>query len=476
MNPIIKAEKLEIQVVEKENKIKLHTKSTDKEITEALKEKLGNVLYIPTSDDFYVYDGKIWKKLDSKARIKSEALKILETIDNGQKATQSKASQISAHLELISLIEMEREINDKRDYLILDNCILDIGSKTFNLISHTPKIYNTNMFKTSLSIDELDRVNDINYNPLDNAPILKKYFEDTFFNAYYEEPQETLDLIQEMMGYCLTSHTKAQKAFFLWGSGQDGKSVICDVLTGLLGKENTSSLTFESFNKEFYNSDLIGKTASISAESKRMRFKEDANTGVFKAIVAGDRITINIKGKPLVSYKPFAKLIFAVNHCPEVPDNSHGFARRVLNIPFTRQVPNDEVNVNLANDILEKEFKQVFLFALQGLKRLQDRNYRFRPSKDIEKATNAYLKVIDPIQDFIKNNLIVNENAKIRTDRLRELYSDYMELNNLSGELNINAIGREIVNKLRKEKVRKKRLTINGDRPYYYVGIGEKST
>tara|TARA_Y100001935_G_scaffold252429_1_gene256313 strand:- start:601 stop:2031 length:1431 start_codon:yes stop_codon:yes gene_type:complete len=476
MKNVINAEETEIQVMEEKKKFKLHTKSTDKEITEALKEKLGNVLYVPTSDDFYVYDGKIWKKLDSKARIKSEALKILETIDNGQKATQSKASQISAHLELISLIEMEREINDKRDYLILDNCILDIGSKTFNLIPHNPKIYNTNMFKISLSGDDLDKVNDVHFNPLDNAPILKKYFEDTFFNAYYEEPQETLDLIQEMMGYCLTSHTKAQKAFFLWGSGQDGKSVICDVLTGLLGKENTSSLTFESFNKEFYNSDLIGKTASISAESKRMRFKEDANTGVFKAIVAGDRITINIKGKPLVSYKPFAKLIFAVNHCPEVPDNSHGFARRVLNIPFTRQVPNDEVNVNLANDILEKEFKQVFLFALQGLKRLQDRNYRFRPSKDIEKATNAYLKVIDPIQDFIKNNLIVNENAKIRSDRLQDLYSEYMELNNLSGELNINAIGKEIVSKLRKEKVRKERLMINGERHFYYLGIGEKSS
>tara|TARA_B100001121_G_scaffold310734_1_gene345210 strand:+ start:9946 stop:11376 length:1431 start_codon:yes stop_codon:yes gene_type:complete len=476
MKNVINAEETEIQVMEEKKKFKLHTKSTDKEITEALKEKLGNVLYVPTSDDFYVYDGKIWKKLDSKARIKSEALKILETIDNGQKATQSKASQISAHLELISLIEMEREINDKRDYLILDNCILDIGSKTFNLIPHNPKIYNTNMFKISLSGDDLDKVNDVHFNPLDNAPILKKYFEDTFFNAYYEEPQETLDLIQEMMGYCLTSHTKAQKAFFLWGSGQDGKSVICDVLTGLLGKENTSSLTFESFNKEFYNSDLIGKTASISAESKRMRFKEDANTGVFKAIVAGDRITINIKGKPLVSYKPFAKLIFAVNHCPEVPDNSHGFARRVLNIPFTRQVPNDEVNVNLANDILEKEFKQVFLFALQGLKRLQDRNYRFRPSKDIEKATNAYLKVIDPIQDFIKNNLIVNEKAKIRSDRLQDLYSEYMELNNLSGELNINAIGKEIVSKLRKEKVRKERLMINGERHFYYLGIGEKSS
>ena len=474
MKKVIVAEDMEIQVVEEKKKLKLHTKSTDKEITEALKENLGNVLYIPTSDDFYIYNGKIWKKLDSKARIKSEALKILETIDNGQKATQSKASQISAHLELISLIEMEREINDKRDYLILDNCILDIGSESFNLIPHDPKIYNTNMFKTSLSSDELDRVNDINYNPLDNAPILRKYFKDTFFNAYYEEPQETLDLIQEMMGYCLTSHTKAQKAFFLWGSGQDGKSVICDVLTGLLGKENTSSLTFESFNKEFYNSDLIGKTASISAESKRMRFREDANTGVFKAIVAGDRITINIKGKPLVSYKPFAKLIFAVNHCPEVPDNSHGFARRVLNIPFVRRVPNSEVNVNLANEILEQEFKQVFLFALQGLKRLQDRNYRFKPSKDIEKATSAYLKVIDPIEDFIKNHLIVNENAKIRSDRLQEMYSEYMELNNLSGELNINAIGKEIVNKLMKEKVRKNRQMTKGERNYIYIGIGEK--
>jgi hypothetical protein len=177
MNPIIKAEEMEMQVVEKESEIKLHSSSTDKEITEALKKKLGDVVYIPESDEFYIYNGKIWKD-EHRKRLQSEALKVLYEIDNGRKATQTKASQIVAHLELVSHIEREREINDKRDYLILDNCILDIGSKAFNLIPHNPKIYNTNMFKISLSSDELDRVNDNNYNPLDNAPILKRYFKD----------------------------------------------------------------------------------------------------------------------------------------------------------------------------------------------------------------------------------------------------------------------------------------------------------
>lgn len=460
-------------LVKQESKKRLHEKSTDKEITESLKSKLGKVIYVPESDEFYIYDGRVWKS-EHKKRLQSEALKVLYAIDNGRKATQTKASQIVAHLELVSHIERGREINDKRNYLILNDNILDLSSKAFELMPHNPKIYNTSLFNISLSNSEIEKVKDSTYNHLNDAPIFNKYFQDTFFNEYYEEPQETLNLIQEMMGYCLTSHTKAQKAFFLWGNGQDGKSVICDVLTGLLGKENTSSLTFESFSKEFHNSDLMGKNASISAESKRMRFKEDANTGIFKAIVAGDRIPINIKGKPLVNYRPFAKLIFAVNHCPEVPDNSHGFARRVLNIPFTRQVPNKEVNVNLANEIIEKEFKQVFLFALQGLKRLQDRNYRFAPSKDVEKATKAYLKIIDPIEDFIKTHLVVNKNSKIQSERLKELYSEYMELNNLSGELNMNAIGKTITEKLKKEKVEKKRPMVNGQRQYFYIGIGEK--
>ena len=99
-------------IIEKKDEIKLHSSSTDKEITQKLKNKLNGVIYVPESDEFYVYDGKIWKS-EHKKRLQSEALKVLYEIDIGRKATQTKASQIIAHLELVSHIEREREVNDK---------------------------------------------------------------------------------------------------------------------------------------------------------------------------------------------------------------------------------------------------------------------------------------------------------------------------------------------------------------------------
>ena len=463
------------KVVKKENKVRLHTGSTDREITLELKRTLGSVVYIPENDEFYIYNGKVWKS-EHRKRLQSRALNVLYEIDNGKKANKQKASSIIDHLELTSQIEVDRSINDKRNYLILNNGVLDIGSKSFSLKKHSPIIYNTNLLQVSVGEDDLRNVRCDAYSHLSDAPIFKRFLNDTFSKEYYKEPEETISLVQEMMGYCLTSHTKAQKAFFLKGDGQDGKSVICDVLEGILGKENTTQMNFESFNKEFYVASLIGKNASISRESKRMRFKEDANTGTFKAIVSGDAMQINRKNKETISCKLFSKLIFAVNHYPEVPDNSHGFARRVINIPFKRRVPMEEINENLASDILKSELKQVFLFALQGLYRLQSRGYQFLPSKDIKTATSTYLNIIDPIQDFINKNLVINYSAKIRPDRLQELYLEYMELNNISGTVNEKAIGKVIIEKYGSDNVTKKKTAFDGDvsRKTYYIGIGEK--
>jgi putative DNA primase/helicase len=469
IKPVIHAEK---EFVKQESKKALHQDASEKEITKYLKSKIGNVIYVPESDEWYVYDGKIYVTIH-RERVVSKALKVLYEIGNGKNENKRKASSITEHLGLISHIDDGRSINDQRNCLILDNCVLDIEDNAFSIKNHSPQIYNTNLIKVSVSKDDVEKINNEKYNPLEDAPIFKKFLNETFSYGVYKESKKTIELVQEMMGYCLTNHTKAQKAFFLKGDGQDGKSVICDVIEGVVGKENTTQMNFESFNKEFYNASIIGKTASISRESKRVKFKEDVNTGTFKALVGGDTIQINIKNKPIQSIKPFCKLIFAVNHYPEVPDNSHGFARRVINIPFRRRVPQNEINTNLANDILNNEFKQVFLFALQGLYRLSKNNYQFNLSLDIKEETEKYLNIIDPYQDFISKKLVINNNAKIKTIELEQIYTEYMEMNDISGNINIKSLIRNIKERNPNNKIELgKRIQVDHVRCRYLHGVG----
>ena len=78
------------------------------------------------------------------------------------------------------------------------------------------------------------------------------------------------------------------------------------------------------------------------------------------------------------TYRPFAKLVFAVNDLPDVSDTSHGFARRVVLIPFNQVFTNTASSSSAKRlkadlDILKKitpEMEGIFAFAVEGLKRL----------------------------------------------------------------------------------------------------------
>ena len=236
--------------------------------------------------------------------------------------------------------------------LNLKNGLFDID--TYELKSHTPDVF---------SINQLN----VNYDANARCDLWFKSLGEIF-----ENDAERIGLLQEYFGYCLTRETDYEKALFLNGEGANGKTVILYVLEQLLGKENISSVPLEKFNDFHYLARLSGSLANISIETNA---KSEVYDNTFKAVVTGDTISADAKyGQPF-EFKPFCKLVFSTNNMPRVDDKTEGFYRRLLIIRFERQFSKEERDPKLKYKIVKGELDGVFIWALEGLRRLRKRGY-----------------------------------------------------------------------------------------------------
>ncbi|WP_081857061.1 DNA primase family protein [Tumebacillus flagellatus] len=115
-------------------------------------------------------------------------------------------------------------------------------------------------------------------------------------------PNDTVDTIFEMIGYCLTTHSRYEKALLLIGSGGNGKSTFINMLSGLCGFSNISSVSLHSLeSNRFMMAQLRDKLVNTFSDLPRNQLPNSRN---FKGIVSGDLMTAEDKGKPHFSSDP----------------------------------------------------------------------------------------------------------------------------------------------------------------------------
>jgi putative DNA primase/helicase len=271
------------------------------------------------------------------------------------------------------------DANPRRDVVNLRNGMLDLA--TFELLPHAKEYYST----VQVPID-FDRGAD--------CPKFR-----AFLDQIFDGDGELVSLVQEMMGYCLTAETRAHKAFILTGTGSNGKSVLIDVLTRLCGAENVSAVSLKEISQQqFSKIDLVGKTVNIATENEIdvRGFETDA----FKSIVSGDLIRVERKYEDGFAYRPYCKLVLAFNKLPYTKDQSYGFLRRLIIIPFGKTFEGEQDNKHLKEE-LHEELSGILNFAIEGLKRLYANDFRFQPSAAAERELRDYRDEINPLHAFV---------------------------------------------------------------------------
>lgn len=300
-----------------------------------------------------------------------------------------------------------KSLNTNRNYLNLNNGMLELN--TFKFVPHSSEFYSS--IQLPISFDEEAK-----------CPEFNKFLDDIF-----EGDKQRIRIIKELLGYCLTADTSAQKAFFFYGQGSNGKSLLTEVFLSLCGVQNTSAIPLEELGNSFNRYELVDKLLNMTTENEVS--PAGLNTAPFKAIVSGDPIQVEKKYEQSFMYRPFCKLIYSLNTLPYSRDKSWGFQRRLIVIPFNRTFRETEADFKNYNELrsnLLKELPGILNQALKGLKRLRKNNYVFSYSRSIKELQTEYKQVLNPYSQFVAEMIKQgNETDKISNETMHRVFENW---------------------------------------------------
>lgn len=263
---------------------------------------------------------------------------------------------------------------------------------------------------------------DYEYNPIADCPIFKKFIKETTCND-----DELESVLQEILGYTLSIDVKAEKAFFFYGKGCNGKSLLASIINHLVGIEQVCAVSLSALSENFGMSSMIGKRVNIASENETL-----PNSERLKSLISCDRMNIPVKYKDDWSGVLFTKQIFLMNNLPQTNDLSHGFFRKIMIIPFNNNVSSSEIDVTLKDKLLS-ELSGIFNWAYLGYKRLVKQNYVFTSSKAIDEVIKYYMTFENPTNEFFNDNYIKNNDSVILKS---QIYEDYIVwCNNMGYEI-----------------------------------------
>ena len=320
---------------------------------------------------------------------------------------ETKMSQIvDAEKQWRLLVQRDiRELNANPYIINVRNGLYNVLEDT--LTQHTPDYYSTVQLN-------------VNYDTNADCPLFKKFLAESMGGD-----MEQVALIQEILGYFLIPVNSAQKCFVIVGAAGAGKSVLLRVLNDvLLGKKNVSNVSWQALNERFKTAELFGKLANIFAD---LPTKNIDDNGIFKALVGEDYLTVEKKNKNPFSFQSSARLLFSCNSIPKnYGDRSEGFYRRLIIIRFNHTVPKEKRDPEL----LEKfrmEADGIFLFALEGLRRLMNNHYIFSETQVNADELQQYREESDSVLSFVKDYCELGEGYTIGSTEMFNAYKNYCE-------------------------------------------------
>ena len=217
------------------------------------------------------------------------------------------------------------------------------------------------------------------------------------------------------------------------GEGNNGKSVLIDIDTYFLGKDNISSQTLQSLiYDKFATAKLKDKFANFCADLPSTMLK---HMGTINMIAAGDRITSQNKYGDPFDWKPNLGMMFSCNEAPAIdPSEDHtGTYRRILiwDFPVTFS-PNDPDPTHredkmLRDKLMNEDLLEGYLnYAIEGLERLKTQE-NFTAKLAPQETRIAYIKRSNSPQAFIMECCqdTDDENDIVFADDLFRMYIAY---------------------------------------------------
>lgn len=223
-----------------------------------------------------------------------------------------------------------------------------------------------------------------------------------FLSEMFDGNKNIIHYVHKALGYSITNSTREQCMFILHGDGNNGKSLLLDVIKTTLGGYAITSkpqlLTESNFGTQ--NSEEIARL-----NGKRFCAVEEIKSGdkmdeqIVKSLTSGigNQVARFLYANSF-EFPVTCKIWMATNYEPVIRGNDKGIWRRIVKIP---------VNVDFTGredkDLREKlltELPQILGWLVEGYEMY--RSEGLEQPEEIKKATADYRKEMDIVQQWIE--------------------------------------------------------------------------
>ncbi len=300
------------------------------------------------------------------------------------------------------------EFNSHNHLLVVQNGTVDL--RNGNLLPHVPGYHITMRA-------------DIEYNPA--APEPQRFCQ--FLNEIFDHNAELIAYVHRLLGYCITGETREHVFHVLHGEGANGKSVLINLLSRLLGEYcktvSAGALERHSDNDKPNPSLLQAKDARIIVVNETNEGVK-LNSALIKQISAGDEICPRALFKDNEHFKPHMQILWVTNHIPQIDWEDGGIRRRYKLIPFTVTFTPDQQDKELPEK-LWAEREGILKWLIEGAIDWYAHGLGDLPDTMAD-ALERERRNEDSVYAFFQDEIVVTNNPEDEI-QAKVLYDAYLE-------------------------------------------------
>jgi putative DNA primase/helicase len=338
---------------------------------------------------------------------------------------------------LVSLARSEPGIPVRPEELDPDGWLLNCRNGTINL--------KTGQLQEHQRENLISKLAPVIYDPAARLDLWEKFLERVLPNS------DTRDFVQRASGYSVTGLISEEKLFFAYGNTSTGKSTFLKGIAATLG-DYAITADFGTFLQQDRRSSgpsadiarLAGRRFVVSIEVDSGQRMAEA---VVKQLTGGDVVAARKMYQETFEFTPTCKLWLAANDQPQVRDDDNAMWRRILQIPFDQQIPEEERDPNVKATLTDPEIAgpAILRWLVEGC--LNWQLIGLKPPQAVLDATAEYRREMDLLKDFLDDCCIVRPDVRVPKPDLRKAYEDWCKDNGYRYPLTPNAWGRRLAAK-----------------------------
>jgi putative DNA primase/helicase len=359
----------------------------------------GELRFVPERGSWIVWDGARWR-VDAELLADDLILRGLRTVAaNVMKEGAKGAARLA--LDLCSSARASSVTKVARSNRAI---VVNVSS-----LDHDPWMLNTPAGLVDLRTGHLQPPNpDVLATRLTAVAPTSQFTPEwlRFLNEATGKDPELIGYMQRLCGYCLTGSTIEQQITFIFGPGQNGKSVFLNVLSGVLGdyaKTSTAEVFAESRGDKHSTdlADLAGARLVVASETKQ---GSNWNVTRIKSLSGGEAQSARFMRQDNFTFTPQCKLVFTGNHQPELRDVNVAIRRRIHMVPFTVTPAKRD---NLLGEKLRTEWPGILSWMIEGC--LQWQKYGLVAPPVVYNASQEYFDAEDVFGGWLSDCIEVTQ-------------------------------------------------------------------